>query len=211
MNEGENTPETPPTEGGAAEHPERPDRPVRAPAAAAPAVPQPPPPGTVYDVFQSVLPGVPFQAVMGVADVLLTVRPSEITQVLTACKNDDRLAFDYLRCLTAVDQEAQGVEVVYHLYSFKHGHNVTMKCLLPLESLRIPTVSGLWKSADWLERECWEMFGVDFSGHPNLEALLLEEDTVHLHPLRKSHQLAPIEVKQGADVGGGDEGDGDGE
>ena len=219
MNDGENTPETPPSVGGAAqpeagapaERPTRPDRPVRAAAAAAPAGPQPPPPGTVYDVFQSALPGVPFQAAMGVMDVLLGVRPSEITQVLTTCKNDERLAFDYLRSLTAVDQEAQGLEVVYHLYSFKHGHNVTLKCLLPLENLRIPSVTNFWKAADWLERECWEMFGVEFIGHPNLEPLLLEEDTVHLHPLRKSHPLAAIEVKQGGDITSGDEGDGDGE
>ena len=211
MNDGENTPETPSTEGGAAERPARPDRPVRAAAAAAPAALRPPPPGTVYDIFGSVLPGVPFQAVMGAMDVLLGMRPSEVTQVLTACKNDDRLAFDYLRSLTAVDQEAQGIEVVYHLYSFQHGHNVTLKCLLPPENLSIPSVTTLWKSADWLERECWEMFGVDFSGHPNLEPLLMEEDTVHLHPLRKSHPLAEIEVKQGADVASGDEGDSDGE
>lgn len=201
---------------GTAERPARPERapgerPARAERAAPAAEAPPPPPGTVYDVFQDVLPGVPFKAQMGALDVLLGVRPAELSKVLGAAKNDPRLAFDYLRCLTAVDHEAEGIEAVYHLYSFTHAHNVTIKCMLPADALAVPTATHLWKAADWLERECWEMFGVEFIGHPQLEPLLLEDDTVDLHPLRKSHKLAAIEIKQGAGIAAGGEGDADGE
>jgi NADH-quinone oxidoreductase subunit C len=193
--------------------PERPagERPARPERATAPAELPEPPPGSVYGIFQDVLPGIPIKAGMGFRDVILSVRPHETMQVLTACKNHPRLAMDYLRCLTAVDQEASGIELVYQLYSFEHKHGVTIKTLLAPDSLAMPTVTTMWKAANWLERECWEMFGVEFVGHPKLEPLLLEEDTVDLHPLRKSHPYADIELKQGVGVSGdgGDEADGD--
>lgn len=190
-----------------AERPARPERaagerPQRPAKDAAPAAPEPPPPGSVYDIFRDVLPGVPLEGEMGKLDVLIKVRPAELPQVLERAKNHQRLNFDYLRCLTAVDHETDGVELVYHLYSFEHAHNVTLKSLLPNEALRVPTATSLWKAADWLERECWEMFGIEFAGHPDLRPLLLEEDTVDLHPLRKSHALEEIEIKQGSGIAG---------
>ncbi len=219
MSEGERQQEgeTPaePTPAAPADRParaERPagERPARAAREAAPAAPEPPPPGSVYDIIRDVLPGVPFQAEMGKLDVLLTTRPPELAQVLEAAKHHPKLAFDYLRCFTAVDHETDGVQLVYHLYSFQHGHNVTLKSLLPNDALTAATATHLWKAADWFEREVWEMFGVDFTGHPDLRPLLLEEDTCELHPLRKSHALAGIELKQGAGIGGGEDDD-DGE
>ncbi len=155
----------------------------------------PPPPGSVADLFREALPDVEFAATQGVLDVILTFKREELSKIMQAAKDDPRLAFDYLRCLSGVDQLEQGLEVVYHLYSFRHGHNVTIKTLLPLENPRVATVSHLWEAADWHEREAAEMFGILFEGHPNPAPLLLEEGLGY-YPLRREHRLAEIEEHQ---------------
>jgi len=114
---------------------------------------------------------------------------------MRAAKDDPRLAFDYLRCLSGIDQMEQGLEVAYNLYSFKHAHNVTIKTVLPAEDPQVPTVSSVWNGALWHEREAHEMFGIVFQGNPDLRPLLLEEDLGY-HPLLKSHPLAEIEESQ---------------
>lgn len=193
-----------PTEEAAPSAPPRPARPARPEHREREVEPPivPPEPGTVYDIFKEALPDVEFVASQGVLDVILTVNRDDAPRVLRTAKEDPRLAFDYLRNLCGVDQRERGLEVVYHLYSFKHGHNVTIKTLLPLEDPRIPSAVPLWRAADWHEREAAEMFGIVFEGHPNLVPLLLDE-TVDYHPLRKEHPLAEIEEHQSALVGEG--------
>jgi NADH:ubiquinone oxidoreductase subunit C len=155
----------------------------------------PPPPGSVADKFKEALPDVEFVASQGVLDVILTVARQDIPRVMRAAKDDPSLAFDYLRCLSGIDQMEQGLEVAYNLYSFKHAHNVTIKTLLPAEDPQVATVTTVWNGALWHEREAHEMFGIVFQGHPDLRPLLLEEDLGY-HPLLKSHPLAEIEESQ---------------
>lgn len=162
----------------------------------------PPEPGTVYDLFKEALPDVEFVATQGVLDVILMVNREDIYRVLKTAKEDHRLAFDYLRNLCGVDQRERGLEVVYHLYSFKYGHNVTIKTIAPLDDPHIPSATSIWKAADWHEREAAEMYGFVFDGHPNLVPLLLEEGLGY-YPLRKEHPLAEIEEHQSALVGEG--------
>lgn len=155
----------------------------------------PPPPGSIADTFREVLPQTEFLAAQGVLDVILTVRREDLPAVMQAAKEDSRLAFDYLRCVCGVDQQEAGLELVYHLYSFSHGHNVTVKTVLSSDGPRVATMTHLWKAANWLERETAEMFGINFEGHPDLRPLLLEEGLGY-HPLLKSHPLAEIEEWQ---------------
>ena len=155
----------------------------------------PPPPGSIADKFQQALPDVEFVAHQGLLDVVLTVAREDIPRLMRAAKDDPRLAFDYLRCLSGIDQMEQGLEVVYNLYSFKHAHNVTIKTVLPADDPQVPTVTTVWNGALWHEREAHEMFGIVFQGHPDLRPLLLEEDLGY-HPLLKSHPLAEIEESQ---------------
>jgi len=159
------------------------------------APPAPPPPGGVADTFKKVLPDVEFVASQGLLDIVLTVPRQDVPGVMRAAKDDPRLAFDYLRCLSAIDQMEQGLEVVYNLYSFKHSHNVTIKTLLPADDPQVATVTTVWNGALWHEREAHEMFGIAFQGHPDLRPLLLEEDLGY-YPLLKSHPLAEIEESQ---------------
>jgi NADH-quinone oxidoreductase subunit C len=165
----------------------------------APAVP--PPPGSVADLFAEVLPDVKFQAAQGVLDVILTVDREDLRPVLRAARDDPRLDFKYLRCLSGVDHMEAGLEVVYHLYSYTHKHNVTIKTRLPQDDARLPSATSIWKGADWHEREAAEMFGIFFEGHPNLVPLLLPEDMTDHHPLRKDNPLAEIEVWQAERAG----------
>ena len=155
----------------------------------------PPPPGSIADTFKKVLPDVEFGASQGVLDVVLTVPRQDIPRVMRAAKDDPRLAFDYLRCLSGIDQMEQGLEVVYNLYSFKHAHNVTIKTVLAADDPQVETVTTVWNGALWHEREAHEMFGIVFQGHPDLGPLLLEEDLGY-YPLLKSHPLAEIEESQ---------------
>ena len=161
----------------------------------------PPPPGSVADLFAGVLPDVKFQATQGTLDVILTVDRGDVAPVLQAARDDPRLDFKYLRCLSGVDHMEGGLEVVYHLYSYTHKHNVTIKTRLPQDDPRVPSVTSIWKGADWHEREAAEMFGIFFEGHPNLVPLLLPEDITDHHPLRKDSPLAEIEEWQAERAG----------
>ena len=163
--------------------------------------PPQPPPGSVADVFREALPDLQFSAIQGVKDVLLLTNRNDAHTLLEAAKNDDKLAFDFLSNLSGVDFEAEGMEVVYHLYSYKLRHSVTIRAQLANDDLRIPTASDLWHAADWHEREARDMFGIDFEGHPNLVPLLLPDDMVDHFPLRKDNPLAPLEEWQGELLG----------
>jgi NADH-quinone oxidoreductase subunit C len=100
----------------------------------------------------------------------------------------DELGCDFFDWLTAVDEEDRGLSVVAHLYSVAGRHHLLLRTLVPPgESL--PSATGLYRGAAWHERETWEMFGLDFDGHPGLAPLLLPEN-FEGHPLRKDFQLA---------------------
>ncbi len=153
-----------------------------------------PPPGSIADVFKEALPGVEFRAGQTPTDVVLTVRREDFLRVIQAAKQDERLAFDFLRSVSGVDHMT-GLEVVYHLYSYRLGHSAAIKVQCPYEDAHVPSVSHLWQTANWHERETHELFGIVFDGHPDLRPLLTEEGLGY-YILRKSHPLADIEEWQ---------------
>lgn len=91
--------------------------------------------------------------------------------------------FDSLHCLTAVDRKDR-IEVVYIFYSLKNKLKLTLKVNLKNDDLKLESVSSLWKSADWFEREVYDLFGVTFLNHPNLKRIM-NPDNWQGHPLRK--------------------------
>jgi NADH-quinone oxidoreductase subunit C len=173
----------------------------RKPEAAAPAGPPAPPEGSIADVFKKALPGIEVQAIQGHQDVLLVVDRADVHRVLEVARRDETLAFDFLRDLCGVDYEADGLEVVYQLWSYKHRHGVTIKVPVPTADATIATVSDIWRAADWFEREVRDMFGIVFEGHPNMVPLLLPEDMFDHFPLRKDVPLQPLEEWQGEQLG----------
>ena len=159
-----------------------------------------PPPGSIADLYREVMPLVDFDAAMTKGDdVALTIPPESIHDVLERGREDERLQMNLLRNQTAVDWEERGLEIVYHLYSIPLRQAVTIKSWLPSQGAIVESVTDIYEMADWAERECREMFGIEFIGHPDPRNLLLDED-LDIHPLRKSHPLAPIEMEQGVDV-----------
>ncbi len=163
--------------------------------------PPQPPPGSVADLFKEALPKLKFDAIQGVKDVLLLINRDDAHTILETAKNDDKLGFDFLSNLSGVDFEDEGMEVVYHLYSYRLHHSVTIRAHLASDDLHIQTASDIWRTADWHEREARDMFGIDFEGHPNLVPILLPEDMLDHFPLRKDNPLAPLEEWQGEILG----------
>ena len=161
-------------------------------ASAAPA--EPVEPGPVARLVQTVLPEVELKVGQSPMDEVVTIRRDDFVQVMEAAKKDERLAFDYLRCLSGVDYLTE-LETVYHFYSFKHGHSLAIKVRCPNEDTHVPTVSHLWQTANWHERETQELYGIVFDGHPDMRPLLTEEGLGY-YIMRKSHPLADIEEWQ---------------
>ena len=155
---------------------------------------------TIWSEVDRALSGISAEPERGSLDLIVKIPPGEVIRGLRALKNDDALDFSYLRCLTAVDHEADGIEVVYHLYSIDKKHNVTIKTALPDDDLSVDTATTVWKAANWLEREAAEMFGIRFNGHPDPRPLLMPDDMDDTFPLRKDHPLAEIEVLQGEGI-----------
>ncbi len=153
-----------------------------------------PPPGSVADLFREALPGVQMSAEQTALDVAITVRREELLRVMQAAKEDKRLAFDFLRSLSGVDHLDE-LEVVYHLYSYGLGHSAAIKARCSPDDPHMPSVSHLWQTANWHEREAAELFGFIFDGHPDLRPLLTEEGLGY-YILRKTHPLAEIEEWQ---------------
>ncbi len=135
-----------------------------------------------------------------VIDLVVRIPPRDVVAGLRALRSDGELCFDYLRCLTAVDMEDEGVDVVYHLYSIGTKRNLTVKSRLPADRLEVGSATSVWRAANWYEREVQEMFGVRFDGHPDPRNLLLPEEMTDVFPLRKSHPLAEVEVLQGEGI-----------
>ena len=96
---------------------------------------------------------------------------------------DSELDFSNLHCVTAVDRKDK-IEVVYHFYTFKHRFMLTLKVFLPMTDLTIETLSHMWQSANWLERETYDLFGVKFLNHPDLRRILNPDEWTDF-PLRK--------------------------
>ena len=118
-----------------------------------------------------------------------------IVPALRFCRDEPDLAFDLLADLTAVDyltfpgrEDGPRFEVVYHLYSVALNHRLRLKVQVEQDDAVVPTATGLWPIANWLEREVWDMFGIRFEGHPDLRRLLLYEE-FQGHPLRKDYPI----------------------
>jgi NADH-quinone oxidoreductase subunit C len=120
----------------------------------------------------------------------LLVDPAEIVPLLTACRDESRLQFDLLIDLTASDPAADGDDlwVLIQLLSLKYRHRLAIKAHLPKSALSIASATAVYRAANWHERECSEMFGITFEGHPDPRKILLPDDWKGF-PLRKDYEF----------------------
>jgi NADH-quinone oxidoreductase subunit C len=112
---------------------------------------------------------------VSVDEVSVMVPAARIQEACRRAKEHEQLRFDYLRCLSGVDYQAEGIEVVYHLFSTRLQQKCVLKARVQ-EGEGLPTVTPVWTGADWHEREAAEMFNIRFDGHPKPEPLLLQKD-----------------------------------
>jgi NADH-quinone oxidoreductase subunit C len=112
----------------------------------------------------------------------------------TILRTEPALYFDYLFCLTCIDFKTN-LTMVYHLDSMVHNHVIVVKCILDNIKPEIDTVSDIWKTADFHEREVYEMFGVNFLNHPDLRLLILPDGWEGKNPLRKDFEDAVNMIK----------------
>ncbi len=118
-------------------------------------------------------------------DVIVRVRTEILIDICSFLKEDPEISMDYLSCITGIDypEREKRFDLVYHLYSISKNHRLTLKTAVGTDEI-VPSVTGLWKTADWHEREAYDLLGINFSGHPHLERILTSED-FEGHPLRK--------------------------
>ncbi|RMF06421.1 MAG: NADH-quinone oxidoreductase subunit C [Candidatus Neomarinimicrobiota bacterium] len=117
----------------------------------------------------------------------VALAPEPWLDVARWLRDDPALKLDSLQCITGVDLgPEQPLEVRYNLHSMLHHHHAEIRIVVPREDPVVPSVAEVWKIADWFEREVYDLFGVTFTGHPNLKRILLPEDWEG-YPLRKDY------------------------
>jgi NADH-quinone oxidoreductase subunit C len=126
-------------------------------------------------------------------DFTVTLRAEVIVRAGMLLRDDPEFGFDMLIDLTAVDRyRTEGrFEVVYHVYSLKNRRYLRLKVTADEDHPEVPSVTGVWASANWHERETYDMFGIRFAGHPDLRRMYMPEEFEY-HPLRKDFPLMGI-------------------
>lgn len=178
-----------------------PSKPAAKPPAAAPARPaaasQPPKPPESFGPQEGLVAALKtkFSEAITEAKALLGqtflyCKPSAITAIGRYLKETPELGYNYLVDVTAIDypKKPERFELIYIFYSHTRGDRLILKAVLPKDQA-IHTVSHLWPTANWLEREVYDMFGIPFEGHPDLKRILLP-DGWHGFPLRKDYPIA---------------------
>jgi len=129
-------------------------------------------------------------------DETVVIEREALEPVCRFLRDDSRCSFEIMMDLTAVDllemNETPRFEMVYHFKSLTHAHRLRIKVRLAEDDCNITSIHHLWKAVDWYERECFDMFGIHFEGHPDLRRILMY-DEFEGHPLRKDY---PIDKQQ---------------
>ena len=121
-------------------------------------------------------------------DPFVVVPGANIVEICKFLKEDPDLAFDCLMNLSAIDWPKKNqIEVVYHFWSYSKRHAFIAKVQLDRAKPEIASIEPVWKAADWLEREQYDLLGVTFTGHPDLRRIMMPDDWVG-HPLRKDYK-----------------------
>lgn len=122
------------------------------------------------------------------------IAPSGLLEVARLLKEDPELEYNYLMDLTAVDywKRRPRFEMVYHFLSLKNNSRIRVKVPVPEPDPKVDSLTSLWSAANWYEREVYDMFGIQFMGHPDLRRILMYPE-FEGHPLRKDY---PIEKRQ---------------
>ncbi len=147
----------------------------------------------VKEKLQAAFPGVPFEFTEFRGELTAVVPKDRIVEICRFLKEDAELAFDLLADLCGIDMNTpeNRFGVIYNLYSLKNKHRIRLKVFASGENPKVPTVTGVWSTANWHERETFDMFGIIFEGHPDLRRMYMPDEFEH-YPLRKDFPLMGI-------------------
>jgi NADH-quinone oxidoreductase subunit C len=151
------------------------------------------PPSPLGEVIQKALQHLPINIEQIMDEIVIRTNPEFLIETCKLLKETEKLEFNYLRCLSAVDY-VEKIETVYHLSSLQHPYKTVVKTQVSSENVKLPSVIQIWRGADWHEREAHDLFGIVFTDHPNMAPLLLF-DGFEGFPLRKSYKIP--EQKEG--------------
>jgi NADH-quinone oxidoreductase subunit C len=151
----------------------------------------------LIELVRQTFPGAVLETHSQLGDDTVVLAPGSWKEVCRFLRDDPRTDMNMLTDLTAVDypDREPRFEVVAHFYSLNRGHRLRLKARVgdrDGETVELDTVTDLWGSANWLERECYDMFGVKFLGHPDLRRILLYPE-FEGHPLRKDYPAEKIQ------------------
>ena len=129
----------------------------------------------------------------GKEQIYVRVEPGRLAEVMEFLRHDSRCRFEQLCDLACIDylnlpKARDRFAVVYSLVSLSRNQRRWVKCFVNDPAPEVPSVNGIWRAADWMEREIWDMFGIRFTGHPDLRRILTWEG-FEAHPLRKDYPL----------------------
>jgi NADH-quinone oxidoreductase subunit C len=143
----------------------------------------------ILTALRAAFPGAVLETSAPAGEPVVVLRPEAVLEVMTFLRAEPR-GYTMLLDLACVDYPDRPLrfEVVYHLYSLAENRRLRLKTALPAESPAVASLTPLWKNANWLEREAFDMFGVRFDGHPDLRRLFMYEG-FEGHPLRKDYPL----------------------
>jgi NADH-quinone oxidoreductase subunit C len=127
-------------------------------------------------------------------ELTLVVRKEDLVSICTFLRDDPELCLNFLSCLCGVDypERKPRFDVVYELYSINKNHRIRLKVKVD-ENESVPSVTAMWSTANWHEREVFDLFGISFDGHPDLRRILMPDDWEG-YPLRKDYPLTKEEV-----------------
>ncbi len=147
----------------------------------------------VKEKLQARFAGVPLEFTEFRGELTAIVPKERIVELCRFLKDDEELRFDLLADLCGIDMNTPENQfgVIYNLYSLKNKHRIRLKTFTTGEDPKVPTVTGVWTTANWHERETFDMFGIVFEGHPDLRRMYMPDEFEHF-PLRKDFPLMGI-------------------
>lgn len=150
---------------------------------------------TIANQIREAFPGKIQDVIQFRGEVTVVVEPAAIVEVASYCTSTPGLEFNMLSDLAGNDYfpAEPRFGISYILYSTSSNHTIRLKVYIPGNTPKVQSVTGVWKGANWLEREVWDMFGVEFEGHPDPRRILMPFDWQG-HPLRKDFPLGYEEV-----------------
>jgi NADH-quinone oxidoreductase subunit C len=142
----------------------------------------------IYDSLKSTFGEAILEAKLEIQQPWISISPNKMKEVCFYLRDNPSLQFDYMMCLSGVDLGSNKLGVIYHLYSMPQKHKIVLKVFCTRENPHVQSVSSVWGTANWHEREAYDMVGIIFDEHPDLRRILLPDDWEG-HPLLKDYKV----------------------